>query len=128
MLILVISLTTLQNASYIDIISIDLLIYFMLCIFRYCFINFTYHIYLNILRQTVLNALSLFHKWPLLNYFFFIYCDGWSLKEDVLGAHVFKEVQDYEQSSEGKWDNGPIIAADCENRFSPFHEIKRSVV
>lgn len=39
-----------------------------------------------------------------------------------------KEVQDHEQSSKGIWDNGPIIAADYENGFSPFQEIKGSAV
>lgn len=53
--------------------------------------------------------------------------DGYSLKAEVLGAHVFKEAQDREQSS-GKMDNRPIIATDCENKFSPFHELMGSDV
>lgn len=70
---------------------------FLVCIFR--MVLLILHIYLNILRQPVLSALYFFHDWPLLSC---LHRDGYSLKAEVLGAHVFKEVQDHEQSSEGK--------------------------
>ena len=84
------------------------------------------YIYLNIQATCVEVALPLFHDGPLLSALYMMMANPLRLKFWKLMC--LKEVQDHVQSSEGKWDNGPVIAADCKNRFSPFHEIKGSVV
>lgn len=69
-----------------------------MCVFS--IISLILHIYLTVLRQHVSSALSLFHEWPLLSCLYILMAIPLA---EVLGAHVFKELQDHEQSSEGKW-------------------------
>lgn len=66
--------------------------------FQNALVNFTYLLEYS---EATCPECSIFISWWAITKLS-LYGDGYYLKAKVMGAHVFKEVQDHEQSSEGK--------------------------